>query len=178
MADVHLRPTIITLTKILSDTIHYVVGKENIAVKTTKEGEIQFWHKGCQLLPPSGYPNAWSVWGGKNWYHFWWLVDYAYQVAAEYKWRFQLPEDTMGEDYSHINKWIVSGIQNIIHRPAKMELAEFPLVLPYKELVKLGDTTKISVVDVYRAYYAAQKGKVRMRWTRRTMPKFIPETIN
>lgn len=176
LADIHLRSTLINLTKIISDTIFYVVGKDKIGLKTTKEGDLQYWYKGCHLRPPSPRPSLWSIWAGKNWYQFWWVVDYAYQVDMEYRFRFDIPKDVTNPEYRDINDWIVSGVQNIIPRPKSCEIGELPLALAYKDLTKLGDTTKLPVIDVYRKFYVNQLGKVRMRWTKRSLPSFFPST--
>lgn len=174
-ADIHLRPSIVAISKILSDAIFFKLGKENVPQKTNNTtGEIEYWSKDCRLYPPPGKYSVWSKWAAMNQYNAWWLVDFAYQLNDEYKKRF---EDSDTPAYFKIQSLVLRQNLGFFPRPLDREgpkmTDEFPVVLPLEAVMKMGDLVKMSVVDIYRSYYATQKGKVRMKWTKRDIPSFM-----
>lgn len=176
-ADVHLRPCTIIASKILSDAMHCAgAGQKKILEKFTTEGDKEYYldvgdGHGTQtkIMSPSKRSAIWSKWVSNNSFNAWWLVDFAFQLNMEFKFRFggaDFPE------YLKMQSWVSSGGMKLFPRPQRTALDDFPLVLPPEEVIKIGSSQEMTVVEIYRAYYIAQKNKIRYRWTRRTPPPF------
>jgi hypothetical protein len=168
-ADIHLRPAAIIVNKMISDALHFHLGKD-IPTKVTEKGEKEYWIRGAKIMPPSGQISVWSKWAAKNGPNAWWLVDFAFQLNVETRYRFDCDPTPQ---YMILQEWLVKGILSPL--PKGHNRDDFPLVLPPEFVVCLGDFTKLSNVDMYRAYYANQKGKFRMKWTKREKPLFIDD---
>lgn len=177
-ADVHLRPAITTTMKIISDTFHHAHGKGIIKVNAIqKKADLTYWIDGQQLLPPNRNPSVWSKWAALNRVNLWWLVDLSFQLNLELRNRLGGGDQA---DCMKIQQWAISGIIGaFIPLPSKERFLdglrdEFPLCVPFSEILKLGDDViKKSVVDIYKAHYASRKGYVRMKWTKRERPSFM-----
>lgn len=174
-ADIHLRHTQVVINKIISDAIHVVLGKE-VPSKVNALGETEYWVKGARILPKTaGGGSVWARWAASNSLNAWWLVDFAFQINQEIRYRFN-SENT--DTYLRLQEWATKGVMEVFKKKGDYSQGiEFPVVLPLDWLTKMpvDALAKTSVIDIYRSYYAAQKGKVRMRWTKREKPDFIIE---
>lgn len=172
-ADVHLKPSVILIAKILSDSAHILFPGEigRAECPTTKTPIYIF--KSTEIMPPCKKVSIWSKWAASNYINGWWLVDFAFQLNKEYRFRFG---EDVPEYLTYIQPWMVAGMMQSFprpERPAAKALDEFPLVLPHVDVLKIPQVEKMDIIDIYRNFYAAQKGKVRMKWTGRTMPHFM-----
>jgi hypothetical protein len=172
-ADIHLRPAMTAVYRTLCDVVHLVGGSSDIVMR-----DEQYYYKGIPVLPPSGKKNIWAKWISGNRENYWWMCDYAYGINSEYGWRFK---DSLPE-YLKIQDLAINGIALLLpqtHENGFLRLEEFPVVLPSEEVIKLGDdVVKKNVVEIYRAFYASIKGKVRMKWTDREAPNFMSPQLN
>lgn len=175
-ADIHLQFGQIAVTKVLSDAVHHLVGRDQVPTKTTPLGDTQYWFKGAQILPPSPKTSVWAKWAAQSILNAWWLVDFAWQLNKEAKFRFGVKDS---EHYLRLQEWAVKGIVVTSVFPKAKEgidriarRTEFPVVLPEGWLSKIGlDIAKAPVTDIYRAWYKQQT--VRLRWTKREKPEFM-----
>lgn len=179
LADVHLRHTGIAINKIISDAVHFRIGKD-LPQKENDLGETEYWVKGVRILPRSAKISVWSKWAALNMMNVWWLVDFAFQCNREYKDRLGVYDDL--PHYLQLQDWAARGVitTQVFPKPTSntgSKLNEFPVVLPPKDVVLFGDLGKLSVVDIYRLHYANQKGKIRMKWSKREKPFFFDSDI-
>lgn len=183
-SDVHLRPGCMTIAKILSDSMHHASQKSLIVSGDTvvkkmlggSEDAPTFWLKGEQLLPPSKNVNVWSKWAAMNRINAWWLVDLSFMLSKEYMERFKLPSPH--PDHMRIQHWATGGLINSLptppqDRPVTTLRDEFPVSIPAADVLKMDESARLSVVNIYRQFYLLQKSKVRMKWTDRDRPSFM-----
>lgn len=175
-ADIHLKPSLQAAQKFLSDAIYLAVGKDKVPVKQPEQGERQYWWHGVRILPPTALLSPWSQWIVKNQFNGWWMVDYAFRLNSEFKFRFDVKADN--PEYLDMQRWVAEGeIMKLFPKPsigvAKTVLNPFPLVMPKFWLATQIDRDKIEPSLVYRTFYESIRGKVRMRWSKRSLPHFM-----
>lgn len=172
LADIHLRPSLLNAQKILSDAFHIANAGKIAKIENLKK-EISFWAGNAQLLPPTGTPSVWAQWAARKRFNAWWIVDHAYQLSSEFDHRFY--RETPQQEYLKIQEWITTHnlMSTLPKEVAKGETQVYdPLPIVIKGDLPV-DWQNKTPIQIYRDYYATLKGKVRMRWTRRTLPPFF-----
>jgi hypothetical protein len=174
-ADNYLRTALLSSAKILSDAAHYARKDDPIKPITKGNGE-RMWilDGGAMLLPPSGTLGPWAKWVATNHQNAWWLMDFAWNLNSEIKYRFggaDLPA------YMKFQDWNLKGIMKLFKKPDMAVTDEFPLVVPQEWLKNVGDISRWSVVDLYRKNYIDER-KSRKKYTSRTLPFFMEAGYN
>lgn len=174
-ADIHLRASIVAAHKIMSDAVqirHQILPHKNAL------GELEYREAGVRFLPPSKHPGPWAQWAASNYFNAWWIVDFAFQLNTEFRFRFETPDDP---HYLELQEWVTkANIMPIFPKPdeAGKTYDEFPVSLPPDQVLKLGDVHDMTIPEIYRSFYAAQRGRVRFKWTNRTAPSWLHEIGN
>lgn len=159
LADIHLRPTLLTAYKVLSAAIQRVAQKE-IVIEKNMDGVKEFKYHGFSLLPPYPQDNPWVSWVAKNYSHFWWLVETAWYADKELTYRFNVPQSS---SYLKITKWVEEGAARHFPKFDSKIVSGWPASFNIA-----GDEIKAR-----REHYKILQQKIRMKWTNRSKPEFM-----
>jgi hypothetical protein len=165
-ADVHLRPTITTIAKILSTGVRRAAPTE-VKEYTNGHGVRRYIAFDQIILPPlrDDRFTPWVEWVLKEYNRAWWLVTLSWFLDKELISRFG--EGIPPSDHLKVQEWVKAGITRAFTKN-NIKDWDFPVVLPNQSLVVKG-----IAIDTYREYYKTLPTKARMKWTGRGKPLWM-----
>ena len=148
--------------KIISSALCQVAPNE-IQIKRNSDGAKEHNYKKITLIPPYPRENSWVLWVAKSYYHFWWIVEIAWNTDKELSYRFSTSQSNF---YLKLSKLVEEGIARHFPKPDYKKVSNWPATFPI-----IGGE-----INSHRQNY--KKLPVRMKWTNRETPEFFKDAFS